>query len=294
MTIEEKKFSNAHESIAFLEELAYKSHDFIFRGHSKESYLLDTTYKRHTTRPIDDDETNDFNEMIEGFRAGIAKIGINPFPDNGTRREWLEYARHHGLPTPALDFSYSPYVALFFAFNGARMPHDTTKPTEYVAVYAVDVNSLGFCWASRLHSPGSSEFDNARQYFLYERKDFLESKYHANTLKFLFSPGKYNHRMQRQMGCLLYDTINYPLAKLNGLDDLIHRHSEPSGSSHPTAYKVLIDKNSASEVLSRLELMNIGGASLLLDADGVAKDVINGYNYVAKTSHVHGLEYDSH
>lgn len=294
MTIEEKKFSNARDAIAFLEHLAYENHDFIFRGHSKECYLLDTTYNRYSTRPIDDEETNNFNEMIEGFRAGVAKIGINPFPDNGTRREWMEYARHHGLPTPALDFSYSPYVALFFAFNGARVTYDCISSTEYVAVYAIDVSSLAFCWASSLHSPGSSEFDNARQYFLYERKDFLESKFHANTLKFLFSPGKYNHRMQRQMGCLLYDTINYPIRGLDGLDDFIKRHSEPAGSLNPTAYKILIDKNCAADVLPRLELMNIGGASLLLDADGVAKDVINGYNYTAKTSYVHGLEFDPH
>lgn len=294
MTIEEKKFSTAQEAVAFLEGLAYRNKDFIFRGHFKESYLLDTTYKRHSARYIEDDETNDFIEMMEHFRAGIAKIGMNPFPDNGTRREWLEYARHHGLPTPALDFSYSPYVALFFAFNGARINYDTTKPSEYVAVYAVDVTSLGFCWASRLHSPGSPEFDDARRYFQFERGGFLESKFHANTLKFLFSPGKYDHRMQRQMGCLLYDTINYPLLGFNGLDDLIQKYVEPKGSFNPTAYKVLIDRNCISDVLSRLELMNIGGASLLLDADGVAKDVVNGYNYNAKTSYVHGLEYDVH
>ena len=55
--------------------------------------------------------------MIDHFIVKLASIGI-PLPfDKHDRRGRLEFARHYGVPSPLIDFSYSPYVALFFAFK---------------------------------------------------------------------------------------------------------------------------------------------------------------------------------
>lgn len=301
MTIKKKYFSSAKSAFAFLELLASDDHNFIFRGHSNESYLLDTTYKRHTTRPIEGDGAEDLKMMIEAFRGGLAKLGLNPIPGS-SNQDWLEYGRHHALPTPALDFSYSPYVALFFAFDGKKRDLKIAKrkprKDKYVAIYAVNINTLASCWATNNREPGSNEWYKARNDFLLLSPKFFENGFPGMTLKFFPAPSRHNHRMQRQMGCLLYDTVDFKRIGFENLDEFIDKYDEPRtsgkyGVPEPTAFKILIARNCVPEVLAKLELMNIGGGALYMDADGVARDVINMYSYTPKTSLVLGVELDS-
>ena len=44
---------------------------------------------------------------VEVATNGYAKLGITPI-DGDSRLDWMEYARHHGVPMPCIDLSYSP------------------------------------------------------------------------------------------------------------------------------------------------------------------------------------------
>ena len=58
--------------------------------------------------------------MLQHFLVNLQLVNYSlPFTEDN-RRARLEFGRHYGIPSPLIDFSYSPYVATFFAFNGAR------------------------------------------------------------------------------------------------------------------------------------------------------------------------------
>lgn len=295
MSILIKRFQNAKGAIAFLEEIVHGSQDtVVFRGHEKEQYRLVNTWQRHRSIPLVPGNT-DIDKTLTAYKVGLEKLGIKSF-DHTSRFEAMEHGRHHGVPTPCLDFSYSLYVALFFAFNGVRV---SGGKNTYSVVYALNINQLADAWAKELHDPreNNTAFYETFQNFKFPRQGIFKNEFPGNILQFIPFPGLLNKRMQRQLGCLLYDTLWYGHRNLLDLEDYIDKKKEPevydgttTRPGKPILTKVLINQKAVSEVFERLELMNIMGGILYDSAEGVVFDIKNAYNYNPKFSYLRDVE----
>lgn len=246
----------------------------------------------------------DIDELLHLFRCGLARIGVDPI-DTDSRLDWMEFARHHGVPTPCLDFSYSPYVALFFAFSGIDRKAPYSSESLYSAIYAIDVEELAIAWAhgfSKAPLKGAVEFyDKYREFLSPEATALFEKGFPGQTLQFIPAPSRFNVRMQKQQGALLYDTLRYPLLGLENLDELLKRWDEPQiypsrvqDEPNTLCYKIRLNQKIAKPVFQRLELMGITGGSLYQDADGVALDVINAYFYNPRSSYLRDIRFPPH
>ncbi|HEU4520659.1 MAG TPA: FRG domain-containing protein, partial [Thermoanaerobaculia bacterium] len=95
--------------------------NFVFRGVPRAGHALETSL-----------QTGDFvakeKHLLSSFRKYAARNSVQ----GDSVWNWLSLAKHHGLPTRLLDWTYSPYVAMHFA------TFDEKHSGEDGAIWCVD------------------------------------------------------------------------------------------------------------------------------------------------------------
>jgi len=147
----ESREGNWQEFEIWLQELRDRNYrrSLIFRGQADSEWRLETTLERsgHLNMPIADyyelivrrvgptvgafssmqappfnenlwKELSDYERLSDyaGYTGSVFDQTVFP---GGENFEYVAYLRHHGFPSPLLDWSGSPYVAAFFAFRDA-------------------------------------------------------------------------------------------------------------------------------------------------------------------------------
>jgi hypothetical protein len=172
---------------------------------------------------------------------------------------WLAMMQHHGIPTRLLDFTESPFIALFFAFDDA-------KPTQSdnCAIWALDYRSLMKSALDYIKGKGETLT------LSYEDVQKQQDKYfevvidkHSYDVLWTTEPGMLNLRLERQLGSFLVcGNIGKQIAEL--IPEFLTRKS---------LKKIVIPIRLFGEIHNMLIRMGINHSKLFPDIDGLGKDI---------------------
>lgn len=224
----------------------------IYRGQADPSWKLASKFERWLEQKRGGDPTKSVRPLFgphgpEAFEAGYLTtfkayaVGLpGVFTNDLTEDDWWALGRHHGLITRLLDWTYSPYIAAFFAYvdYAARwtpgfadgLPESSGSGPPHITVWAL---------APYRDLQVQGEFE-----ILQPRRDQF-------------------HRQRAQAG--LYTRFHHDLH----LD--LASYLAAKGAGHYLEC-IRIPSGELGKALNDLRLMNISYSSLFPDLDGAARD----------------------
>lgn len=94
--------------------------NWAFRGQSDAEWPLYSSLSRYLKKySIHRDAWTKQEERIHRIFRRKAHLFLDHVPDETDAFQWLALMQHHGAPTRLLDFTWSPFVAAFFALEHA-------------------------------------------------------------------------------------------------------------------------------------------------------------------------------
>lgn len=238
----------------------FYSKDWIFRGQSNVEWNLTTTLYREfeksnilnriKTENIENAIINEFKSSYHLYSPLRVKESMEDNPKDATREklELLSIMQHYGSPTRLLDWTMSPYVATFFALDGARSDS---------CVYALNTTLL--------------EAYDAKRYKDFEKiKENCFSNDPKNTFVVKYVPELKNERLRKQQGLFLVPSVCHKT-----IDDILKEYGIKEGKlgNEMVAYKLVFKAANIEYYWRRLRQMNITHEMIYPGIDGFCKSL---------------------
>lgn len=269
-----------------------------FRGHQDASFELEPTLERSARdKGIEWSELELF--ILPEFRARARShlnLSLLPHEDSIT---WLSLMRHYGVPTRLLDFTYSPFVALYFAIRGGLTPSEEKNPVTplmeagaksprtHVGLWAVDTKAVNARFRSVVPQPITRRLLGIKPEDFASTRDLI-ADYQERSAKLIqgsLSARGSQREVLNSKGCVcatLPSEFNPRLASQQGLfmincaEELSFRESLTKMMKECSGWerKFKIPIQEIPKIEERLFQMNIHEQALFPDLEGLAGFIV--------------------
>jgi hypothetical protein len=233
---------------------------WIFRGQGCAKWKLSSTLERAAFMRFQlspDEVIKKEKGLLRRFKRQAYQY-LHHLPEDTDLLEWLSLMQHYGAPTRLLDWTYSFYVAIYFAIEHAN-------PGECCALWALDQK-----WVrdeARKRLAGSSRMKLDEDLNLKKPENVKSILFDPPSVPLVVSlnPLRLNERLVLQQGVFLAPgDVTKPFMENIGavLDD---------NESHLIKAEIWCSKKFLEQGLQQLHRMNINRATLFPGLDGFAK-----------------------
>jgi hypothetical protein len=125
------------EYVSFINDELIDKPNYAYRGHANASWSLLTSFDRNGIFEGKKDRLEVLSKHLQQFRYASRGRRGSIAPPNLTDDELWALGQHNGLNTPLLDWTESPFAALYFAFA-----EKVRERVKYRAVYAIGINAV--------------------------------------------------------------------------------------------------------------------------------------------------------
>lgn len=181
---------------------------FVFRGQGNYDWHIKSSLERMIERfhPVGEVQRRIYpagyeHDMLKEFQWKYPKYEKLNIPREDEIIEWLSIMQHYGCPTRMVDFSNSPYVALFMAIDSA----DGLNPS---AIWCLNKLVLGMKYNNEYKLKTEKSLDGLEEQNsqIYEDANLMLNDYIQERRKdytpniYLLQPHRVNDRILQQQG----------------------------------------------------------------------------------------------
>lgn len=211
---------------------------YVYRGHANSLWKLEPTLDRIIKSATSPDRSKHLERFKFETRGRRGPNPIKIIDDN----DWWALGQHHGLATPLLDWTESPFVALYFAASRAKI--EKSKNYSVYAISQVSIRAIN----DAIKKDEASPLINGRK----------------QTVKIVRPFSDENQRLVSQRGLFTRGPNNVDL------ESWVQAHTDES-HDRVRLIKVTIPTTGSLECLRYLNRMNISHSTLFPDLPGASE-----------------------
>lgn len=145
--------------IELFDDGRFRSNRYLFRGMGNADYGLNASFDRRFRNLPAKDRLLLWEAITAEWRNSCEEAGVS-HDVLTNEHKLLALGQHHGLPTRLIDWTTSPYVAAFFAFN-SFLTHPPEE-SQHVAVWVLHLDHEAWSGESGVEIVAAPSLGNIR------------------------------------------------------------------------------------------------------------------------------------